>query len=288
MLDRIILGTVQFGQSYGINNSQGKLSKEEVFQTLDLAHSAGITTLDTAAAYGSAIELIGSYFHSRDSRFDIITKVHSESKKPGLISTFQESLEKLEIPCVNTLMFHRSADLDEWSNLGQMLKLKEMGLAKNIGISIYDLQDFDSSRFSAEIDIVQLPFNILDSSEKKRDALRKVSENYEVHARSVFLQGLFFKQLASFPSHLAPLRQWVERIQHIASEEHFDISGLAAAYVLSKEYISKIVIGVDNCAQLEISLREISKCNLSKKLIEEMDQMECANAQMLDPRNWNR
>ena len=252
MLNKIVLGTVQFGQSYGINNSHGKLSKDEVFQILDFAHSSGITALDTAASYGSAEQLIGSYIHSRDIQLDIITKVHSESNRTSLISSFQDSLEKLQVPCVNTLMFHRSGDLDELNNLKQVLRLKEMGLVENIGVSIYDFDQFDASRFSDDIDIVQLPFNILDSSEAKRDAIMRLSELYEIHARSVFLQGLFFMQPASFPIYLRSLRCWVERVQEMALEECCGVTGLAATYVLSKKYISKVVFGVDNLSQLQV------------------------------------
>jgi len=40
---KLILGTVQFGLNYGINNSVGKPSKIEVFNILDEAAIQGIS-----------------------------------------------------------------------------------------------------------------------------------------------------------------------------------------------------------------------------------------------------
>ena len=51
-MNKIALGTVQFGLDYGVNNKRGKIPADEVFRILDKAAEAGIDTLDTAHAYG--------------------------------------------------------------------------------------------------------------------------------------------------------------------------------------------------------------------------------------------
>ena len=50
----MILGTVELGLDYGINNSEGKPSKMQAFELLDTAWNGGIRELDTAAAYGDS------------------------------------------------------------------------------------------------------------------------------------------------------------------------------------------------------------------------------------------
>ena len=75
MIEKLILGTVQFGLDYGINNKNGQMSEQEVFDILDLSKSKGISYLDTAAAYGNSEERIGSYIAQKnDTFFKIITK----------------------------------------------------------------------------------------------------------------------------------------------------------------------------------------------------------------------
>ena len=72
--NKIILGTVQFGLDYGINNNNGKPSNETVFNILNTARQNGIEILDTAEAYGSAIPTIGEYHHESISKFKIVSK----------------------------------------------------------------------------------------------------------------------------------------------------------------------------------------------------------------------
>ena len=61
MHKNIILGTVQFGINYGINNHSGKPTDSQVFEILETAWDNGVNTLDTADAYGEAIRIISSY-----------------------------------------------------------------------------------------------------------------------------------------------------------------------------------------------------------------------------------
>ena len=50
--NKLILGTVQFGLDYGINNKLGKPNFKQSCEILSKAFDNGITTLDTAEAYG--------------------------------------------------------------------------------------------------------------------------------------------------------------------------------------------------------------------------------------------
>src|SRR5688572_26897914 len=76
---KIILGTVQFGLLYGINNVSGKPDEKKVFDILDHAFHQGISILDTADAYGNASDLIGSYHQSTGNSFIVNTKFRTDS-----------------------------------------------------------------------------------------------------------------------------------------------------------------------------------------------------------------
>ena len=75
--DKLILGTVQFGLDYGINNKLGKVPDQEVREILDQAYQRGVRILDTAEAYGDSQERIGMYHRSSSNRFEIVTKFQS-------------------------------------------------------------------------------------------------------------------------------------------------------------------------------------------------------------------
>ena len=57
---QLCLGTVQFGLDYGITG-QKKPPQEYVVECLDYATQNGILAIDTAAAYGTAEEVVGTF-----------------------------------------------------------------------------------------------------------------------------------------------------------------------------------------------------------------------------------
>src|ERR1700712_1274210 len=57
---RLGVGTVQFGQAYGISNARGRVPADDVTAILRRAADAGIGVLDTAANYGKAEAVLGA------------------------------------------------------------------------------------------------------------------------------------------------------------------------------------------------------------------------------------
>ena len=69
---KLILGTAQFGQNYGITNVMGKVSEVEIKSIFRNARSNQIHTLDTASSYGDSELVLGNI---GVSDFDVITKL---------------------------------------------------------------------------------------------------------------------------------------------------------------------------------------------------------------------
>jgi aryl-alcohol dehydrogenase-like predicted oxidoreductase len=70
---KLALGTVQFGLDYGISNTQGRTSRDEVARILELARDEGIAVLDTAALYGTSREVLADCLPASHG-FKIVTK----------------------------------------------------------------------------------------------------------------------------------------------------------------------------------------------------------------------
>ena len=76
LLNKLALGTVQFGLDYGINNPNGKPTREKSLEMLDYAWQKGIRVFDTAYAYGDAEEILGEFTKTRElgNKIKIITR----------------------------------------------------------------------------------------------------------------------------------------------------------------------------------------------------------------------
>ena len=105
MNKKLVLGTTQFGLSYGINNKVGQVSNNEVVRILDYAYEKGLDVLDTAPVYGNSEKLIGDYFKKNQNKeFKIITKISSHGG--SLTKQFLKSLKNMRVDKVKSVLFH--------------------------------------------------------------------------------------------------------------------------------------------------------------------------------------
>ena len=58
-MQKLGLGSVQFGQAYGVSNTHGQVAPDVARAILTRAAQAGVAWLDTAANYGDAEETLG-------------------------------------------------------------------------------------------------------------------------------------------------------------------------------------------------------------------------------------
>ena len=290
MIDKIVLGTVQFGLDYGINNASGQMTEQEVFKILDLAKKSDILTLDTAAAYGNAEQRIGNYLSSSIDQnvFRIITKFNL---KQGLsaIESLELSLNRLGVNQVDTIMFH---SFDDFKNTGaseidDLLKLKANKFIR-LGISLYTNDQINEICDLDLFEVVQIPFNALDNQALRGEFLEKLKRNnIETHTRSVFLQGLFFMHLDKIPQKLTPLRHYLARLNEISKEFQVNQAALVLHYALSKRYIDKVLIGVDSLKQLENNIAMLN-LTVSNEALEAVDEIKVQDSFLLNPAVWHQ
>ena len=282
----IILGTVQFGLNYGINNTRGKISIQEVHRILDFAYYKGITTLDTATGYGDSEEIIGNYLVSNpNKKFDLITKVNSS--EISLEKQLYKSLQKLKVDKVEVLMLH-SFDLYEKfkSQLNTFCQKNKGKLFNELGVSVYTNEELGVISLDPIIDRIQTPFNLLDNELKRGDTYTEIkSKGKVIDTRSVFLQGLFFKNTNTMPANLKPLREPLEKLKRIAASESLSIEELAIGYASSMNFIDNILIGVDSLDQLKKNMNVLLN-SISKELVDEINSISIQNRNLLNPSLW--
>ena len=82
----------------------------------------------------------------------------------------------------------------------ELIKLKKEKLLK-VGFSIYTIKDLTLVLSNFKVDIIQCPINIFDKRFEKSGLLKK-KKNIELHARSIFLQGLLLQNTKNIPNNL--------------------------------------------------------------------------------------
>ena len=60
-MNKMILGSAQFGMDYGVSNKIGKINNQEIRNIFHFSQQNNIDTVDTAMSYGNSEHLIGIY-----------------------------------------------------------------------------------------------------------------------------------------------------------------------------------------------------------------------------------
>ena len=289
MIKKISLGTVQFGQDYGIANRTGKVAKEEVFKILDYAKYAGICNLDTALAYGDSELMIGEYLKGGPGVFRIVSKAPSlERFKPGEVErNLKASLNRMGLEKIYGYLLHRFSDVllsDEvWDGF---LRMKNDGLVEKIGFSLYapdELALLMDQKF--DFDMVQVPYSIFDRRFEPYFAVL-ASRNIEIQARSVFLQGLAFLDAQDLPVSLQAARPQLERLQFIADNRKVSIEAICLNFALLNPYINRVLIGIDSLEQLKRNMAAMELLDNVKGILEQLRDIMIEKDDILMPTRW--
>lgn len=258
------LGTVQWGTDYGIANHAGMASMDSVAGILRLAIAAGVNTLDTAAAYGTAEDVLGAQ-GVPGLGFEVVTKtlpLKGLEVGPAMAAQrvgerFLMSLEKLGTSSVYGLLVHHAADLlaPGGEYVWDVLKgLRREGLVRKIGCSLYHPAELMELLRRYDLDLIQVPFNIYDQRFLRSGALEAAkARNVEIHARSAFLQGLLLMPEAELPVHFDAIRAHHGRFHEECRT--VGVSPLLAAlgFVIRCPWVDKAIVGcesIDQCREI--------------------------------------
>lgn len=288
-MNKLALGTVQFGMKYGIANNSSKFSLKDISKILNLAKQNKILTLDTAIDYGLSETYLGK---QNLEDFKIITKLPEMPQdindiKSWVFNEIKHSLERLNQNKMHAILLHRPSDL--LKNNGNLLykallKLKEENLVSKIGVSIYAPSELELLTQNFDFDIVQSPFNVFDNRLQESGWLIKLKRmNVEIHARSPFLQGLLLMNKEAIP---IKFEKWKDVFNAWELKvEKLGLTKMEACFqfLYSFDQIDKIVFGVDNIEQFI----QITKYNFKDKYFD-FSNMACEDIKLINPSNWNQ
>lgn len=302
---RLTLGGVQFGVAYGVANTHGCPDDDELNQMLELAVDAGVTTIDTARAYGQSESRIGHWLQSRqESRLRVITKLDVLNTLPpdapqawvraAVEASVFQSLAALRTTRIDTLLLHRWSHHADWSGEAWkcLLGLRDAGVISALGCSVNSPEQAIEALSDPDIVHVQCPVNLLDQRWRAPawTAAIQARPDVTIHARSVLLQGLVTLPVERWPvfGGSCNAAELLARLDDLAQRcERESRIDLCMAYVASLPWVRSLVMGVETGAQLRENLRLIARPALTatqRDLVHET--LPALPLKLLDPSQW--
>jgi aryl-alcohol dehydrogenase-like predicted oxidoreductase len=279
----LILGTAQLGDAYGVTNAAGRLDDAGARLLLARATERGISTFDTAAAYGDAEVRLGR-FAAPSARF--ITKTALDGP-PDRAHLYGDSLGRLETPRLAAVLLHRTADLGSEhldAALGLLRAGRDAGELERFGVSVYDIDDL---RLAAEritdLGIVQLPGSAVDRRLLDDPLVRELHDRgVQIHVRSVFLQGLLLQTPQGLPPGFEGLG---DALAEVGRRHDGEPGGRTAALlraVRDSPQVDAVVVGATSATELD------AICDAWQSPARDDEPLPAVPAGLLDPRTWPR
>lgn len=286
-----MIGGAQLGMNYGIANHHGQVSELEVIKILNLAHSKQILTIDTASQYGTSENILGKF---AQADFKIITKL--SPLEPGITDVKNHiknqcllSLLRLQRNACEGLLVHHANDLlgsqGEWV-YEALSELKTTNHVKKIGVSVYAPEQVDELMNRFKLDIIQFPLNILDQRFLKNHLLQELKQNgIELHARSIFLQGLLLMKPDAIRDYFKPIQPLLITLHQECQDKGLTINQALIEFVTSINEIDQYIFGIDNHQHLIEIIDSISTCKDNRRI--QSEKYACNDLNMINPMNWN-
>ena len=195
------------------------------------------------------------------------------------------SLQKLKLKRIHGLLIHNVDDLfvNNGSKLINALEgLKSQGLVTSIGVSVYTSGQIRRALDIFRPDIIQLPVSLLDQRLIQDGTISYLANRgIEIHARSIFLQGLLLMDINEIPLYFKPWLPLLSEWHQFCKDRLISPLQGAVSFANSVKDISHSIIGVEDWRQLNEIL------TTSESLSQfEFDRFKCNDEGLLNPSKW--
>jgi uncharacterized protein len=281
---KFVLGTVQLGLNYGVNNKLGKPSRKESFEILEYAYSKGIYCFDTAAAYGNAEEIIGEFIKTHglsEKNLKIISKLtpnllnNSQHTASNIIvDEIEKSLNRLNIKSLDGFLLHTPSNVYSPCIIEGLETAKGKNLSKNIGVSVYEVEDALYAAELKNIDYIQIAYNVLDQRLDKTDFFKIAVKNTKtIFSRSPFLQGLLLMEEKNVPDYLDRSKKYLSKFIKIINKYNYSKVRASLIFSILKNQDNNIVFGVDSLSQLKENISIAENYELNNNFVKDIEDI---------------
>ena len=132
---------------------------------------------------------------------------------------------------------------------------------------------------------------MMDVENATGDSIKKLAEkDIMVFVRSVFLQGLFFRDPETLPNGvLQNAKEPLKKVRKIAEEENMSIAGLAISYIRDLKGVSSLVMGAEKPEQVKENIDLVNVKSISDTAREKITlAFKDVDRRVLQPWLWNK
>ena len=241
-----------------------RITQEDTNLVINELINQGINFIDSARGYTVSEEYIGNAIEGKRDKFILATKSMSRSYD-DMIKDVNISLNNFKTEYIDLYQLHNLKP-DEYDGIFDddmayeaLLKCKEEGKIKHIGITSHSIDTIKKAVNSGKFDTIQFPYNIV---EDQADEIFK-----EANKNGIGI--IVMKPLAGGA---------------------IDNAKLAIKYILSKDYIDVVIPGMDSVDQVIENTSVLNNLNITdeenleiKDIIEKLGNRFCRRCEYCMP-----
>jgi aryl-alcohol dehydrogenase-like predicted oxidoreductase len=284
----IIMGTWQAGKSMWVG-----IDDAETTKAIQAAFEAGITTFDTAEAYGKghSERIVGQALANVRKEAVYATKVFPyHLSRDQVIEACHRSLKNLGTDYIDLYQIHwpsgswgsKAVPIEE--TMEAMNELKEKGKIRAIGVSNFSGAQIQETAGYGRVDSLQPPYSLFWRHVEKNAMPYCIENNITILAYSSMAQGILTgrygphsfakgdhrrKNKLLSPENFGRVQEALSRLRPIAERQGVSLGNLALAWVMAQPGTCAIA-GARNVEQV-LENAKAAEINLCDRDLAEMD-----------------
>ncbi len=283
-LSKLGLGSGQFALDQA--SVRGRPPQAEVRDILEIAARSQLGVFDLAGRSPQAEGAIGDVM-PQPNPFRISISTVRADRGPDLVEAeARAALQRLGVEQADCILVPSASELFGPHGLAmwdRLKALKDQGLTRKIGISVFASDDPLGLARRFRPDVVQAPASLLDQRLIVDGTLAAIAGlGMEVHLRSIFLNGLILLPPDRAPHHLKEAAARISRARRLIAEGKSDPLQAALGFALSRPEATAVLVGVASAAELNAVIRAAA----SPPPDLDWDEMAIDDPVALDPRAW--
>jgi len=285
---KLIIGFAQFSNDY-LKFNKNKVSKSSLKNLINFLNIKKLFYYDSALAYKNVEKkIINTKILNKNIKVItkiIIPKIPKINYEKKIISNLKLSLKNLNLKKFEGILIHNPWDIDCNNSLflkNVLSKIIKSKITNRVGVSVYTLKEFYKINNYFLPKIVQIPFNVFNTEFNNTKFINFVKKNkIEVHARSIFLKGIIFKnkKFLSLPNY-KNLYKKIIFLKKYSQEKKMSQLEILVNFVLLHKFIDKVVVGFKSVKEIDQFLK------IRIKRINKKDIMFNVPKKETDPRLW--
>jgi len=305
VVSRLAFGVMTFGHDEGPMGAVWKTGQEEANALVQRSLDAGINFFDTADGYagGQSEVMLGKALGARRKDVVLSTKIGFRTGTPitqagssmrHILNSAEQSLKRLGTDYIDLLSIHRfDADTPFEESARALENLVSRGLVRYVGFSNFTAWQaakflgIQNARGYAPFIAAQMYYSLVgrDLEHEVVPFCQDAGIGIVVWSplASGFLSGRYTRQdptggkgrLTQFDILLIDKEKGynlIDRMRQIASQHKATVAQIALAWLLSKPYVSTILLGASKLSQLEDNLGA-ANIQLSDQEVTELDAL---------------